>query len=531
MLAETQVKSIVQEIEEDNERNRRAAAKRRVDIYRDGGRPFLIERILREFGRDALAEMRVTPINLLKKIVDKRAGVYKRPPSRKATNDKDQALVDYYVKAMNLDVMFQKANRYVVLSANTVVYVLPKHGKLCAHVVPNYLYSIIPNQLELTKPDMFVFSSFVDEGRVAPDASVPPATGVEGFSEDRGFKFPNDLVASREQDTANNANRYIFWSAEEHFTTDFNGNKFMIPEVGPEQFQNPIGLLPVINVARDRDNETWATQGEDMVDLTIAIQMGWTDLMTIAKHQGFGHLLITGEEKPAKMLLGPNHATYMKSSPNGPAPTMEYVNASPPLAEYKELLTELLGLLLTTNNMEPGAIGGNGTAKTFTSGFHALISMADSLEAIESDKPLMEKMEQETWAVIAAWHNWMFDTQQLADEEAKALGKFSNEFQVSVSFADVKPLESEDERIARVKSLLDLGLLTKLDAIMKLHPGMTQEQAQAKLDEIKAEKESNMAAFQSSFVDSEGVDKPADKGNETPPEQDKEDENDDNGSE
>ena len=124
----------------------------------------------------------------------------------------------------------------------------------------------------------------------------------------------------------------------------------------------------------------------------------------------------------------------------------------------------------------------------------------------------------------------MFDTQQLADEEAKALGKFSNEFQVSVSFADVKPLESEDERIARVKSLLDLGLLTKLDAIMKLHPGMTQEQAQAKLDEIKAEKESNMAAFQSS-MNPMGAKDPIEEDTQTTPQQDNQDQSDDNGNE
>jgi hypothetical protein len=57
--------------------------------------------------------------------------------------------------------------------------------------------------------------------------------------------------------------------------------------------------------------------------------------------------------------------------------------------------------------MDPGSIGGQKQTQQYTSGFHALLSMADSLEAIESDKPIMLDAEKEIWEKIVLWHNWM----------------------------------------------------------------------------------------------------------------------------
>ena len=499
ILTQEIIKQIIEEVEGDAEVNRRASIKRRHDIYKDGGRAFLVEKILREFGEDALSEMRLTPINLLKKIVDKRAGVYKRPPVRKCAIESDQALVDYYTKELSFNEVMQKANRYLCLASNTTVYFRPDHeGCIKASVVPAYQYSLVPDKYEQTEPVCYVFSGFSDAGRVSPQDAPRPATGVQSFSEQKSFKQGRDLVASQEKTLDSSDTNYIFWTDETHVTTDVNGAAYRDPSQGEEQFINPIGMMPVVNVARDRDNEAWATQGEDMVDLTIALQMGWTDVMTIAKHQGFSILTITSEEEPKKLSIGVNRAVWLKTNPSGgPQPSIGYVQGNSPLAEYKELLKELLGLLLTTNSMEPGSIGGT-QSRNFTSGFHALISMADSLEAVEADKPLMLNVEHESWEIIAAWHNWMFDA-NLLPEEARALNKFSEEFDVNVQFADVRPLESEDERINRVKTLMDMGLLTRMDALKKLNPDLTGEQVDAKILEIDGEKQQNITKAQEMF--------------------------------
>ena len=97
--------SAVNEVIDSNETGRRARAKQRHDIYKYGGKNFLIEQLTRVFGADSIKEMRLTPINFLKKVVDKLGSIYKKPPQRLCSDAKDQALLDYYTKALNLSLI------------------------------------------------------------------------------------------------------------------------------------------------------------------------------------------------------------------------------------------------------------------------------------------------------------------------------------------------------------------------------------------------------------------------------------------
>jgi hypothetical protein len=487
-LTDGDIKTVIQEIEDTAEVSRRALAKRRHDIYKDGGKRFLIEQIRREFSEDALKEMRLAPINLLKKIVNKRSSVYKRAPKRTSTDARDQALVDYYVKDLELDQVMQKVNRYYTLFSNTVLYTRPHGDRLVCNVIPPYLYSKLSDEYDKTKETGYVFNAFSEDDRMAATDQVPSATGYSSETLERGYKASTpDLVDSNERDLTNDPRRFMFWTAYEQFTTNAEGSKLVLDiEKGPEQWTNPIGCLPIVNVAKDRDNEQWATQGEDLIDLTLAIQLGWSDVLTVAKNQGFSILTIVSEEEPKKLTIGVNKAVWLKQMPNSPTPSISYVQAQSPLSEYKELLMDLLGLLLTTNDMEAQSIGGKGTAQNFTSGFHALISMSDNLEAVESDKPTMRNAEIAHFNVIAKWHNWMFDIGVLNDK-AKALGKFSDKFEMTIAFAEVKPLESEDEVLGRVEKKVKLGVYTKKDTIKALNPDMTDQQVDEKLAELDAE--------------------------------------------
>lgn len=490
MLTVEQTAQIISEITASDEVTRRTLAKRRHDIYRDGGKNFLIEQIRREFSEDAVKEMRLAPVNLLKKIVNKRSGVYKRAPLRLAEDPKDQDLVKFYEDKLKLNTLMQKANRYYTLQSNCGIYCRPMGNKLVSSVITPYLYSIIANSYERSEIDGYVLNNFVESGLATPSNNLPSATGVQGYSQDPGFGGgKQDKVASNEKQNEMECRRYVFWTDHEHFTTDYKGDRLLFEGMDPEDpqlFVNPIGKKPIVNLAKERDAEVWASQGEDMIDLTIALQLGWSDLLTIAKHQGFGTLTVISEEEPKKLVVGVNRAIWLKATPNAPTPSISYVQANSPLTEYKELLMELLGLLLTTNDMEPNSISGKASTTNYTSGFHALIAMSDNLEAIELDKPAMLEAEKEHFDIIARWHNLMFDFNMLEDD-ARALGKFSDEFKLTVQFADIKPLESEDEKLSRIKQKIDMKLTTRKEALKVLNPDLSDKQIDDKLKMIDEE--------------------------------------------
>jgi hypothetical protein len=497
-ITSEQLKQIIEEISNGgSEETRRAFMKRRHDIYTDGGKKFLIEQIEREFSHDALREMRLAPINILKKVINKRSAVYKAPPIRVAS-DGNQDLVDFYSAELEMDQTMTKANRYFNLFANTAIYPIPtQEGLQKVLVVPPYLYSIHPDPIDPTKVDTWIFNAFVEDSHITRRDDLASATGSQGWNREAGFKTQGDLVASNERDSDRDR-LYIVWNDEQHVTTDSRGNILILdPERDDSQFVNPIGIAPVVNLAKDRDAEPWAGQGEDLVDLALALQIGWTDLLTIAKHQGFSILTVVSPEKPKQLNIGVNRAVWLKQDPElNTTPTISYVQSNSPLSEYKELLMDLLGLTLTTNDMSAQTVGGQGSAKNFNSGFQALIEMSDAIEAIEQDKPKLRDAEKDTWTIISKWHNWMFDEGILRDD-ARQLGKFTDDFEVNIIYRDMKPIESEQETLNVIKDLRDQKLLSRLDAMKKLHPEMTDEQIEEKLKEIDEESQANMERFSS----------------------------------
>jgi hypothetical protein len=227
-----------------------------------------------------------------------------------------------------------------------------------------------------------------------------------------------------------------------------------------------------------------------MIDLTMAIQLGWTDLMTVAKHQGFGVLTIVSEEQPAKMEIGINKAVWLKQVDGRATPSISYTQSQSPLDQYKGLLMDLTALLLTTNDMSPSSVGGTGSTKNYTSGFQALIENSDILEALEGDKPIFIDAEREVWEIIEAWHTYLLES-GTASDEIKALGPISKDFEVQVQFAESTPLESETEIVDRITKLEALGLITKKDALKRLYPDLNNDEIESKIEELKAEKESN----------------------------------------
>lgn len=490
ILTQADVDAMIQEINESSEITRRTKAKRRHDIYKDDGKKFLLEQIKREFSEEAISEMRLAPINLLKKIVQKRSQVYKSAPVRQTELESDQALIDHYVEELDLNMVMIKANIYFTLHSNTAIYCVPDKGKLKVSVVPPFQYSIKPNQMDKTVVDAWVFSAFNQGGQVTPNEDVQPATGVQAWERDPGDLQEGDMIASNEKRTESLGNQYIIWSDLQHMTANEKG-KIISQTMEDGSSPNPIGIAPVINLAKDRDNEPWAKQFEDAVDLSLAIMMGWTDLLTIAKHQGFSILTVVSKEEPKQLKIGVNKAIWLRKKDDGDNPVISYVQANSPLAQYKDLLMDLLALLLSTNNMPPNSIGGVNSRQSYTSGFHALIEMADVIEAIEMDKPYLKGAELSLWEVIKRWHNWMYDMNVL-DDECKAFGKFSDDFKVNIIFKDIKPIESIQEKLNTIKEMNALGLIDRAGSMKMLYPEMTDELIESKLEEIDEEAKERM---------------------------------------
>jgi len=395
LVTKAELKQIAQEINGENERDRRSLALRRQDMYRDAGKRFMIERLVSEFGLDGIKEMRLAPINFLKKIVNRISQVYREPPQRKAVaGGNDQKLVDFYTKKLKLDRHMQQCNRYTTLQANNQLYVTippdkadPTKVNLELSVVPPYLYSLTPSLIRLEVPKAVTFSRMTEEGDAAPRQDIP-RPGQEAFSRERGTKEDVNLVDSNEEDLfpgSASGRVLIYWDDHQHYTLDNRGNILGAdPTKGDEQFVNPIGRIPSTTVARERDNESiWAKQGEDLVDGCLEIQLGLSDILTVQKTQGFSLMTIVSASEPSKLIIGIHKIIWLQPTEDVPNPTVSYVQATSPVRQNMENLKDLLRLLLLTNDVNPGTISGD-SAQAAQSGLSQIIQMSDTIERIES---------------------------------------------------------------------------------------------------------------------------------------------------
>lgn len=484
-LNQDTIKQIVEQINGSNEETRRFDHDRRHQIYLDGGKKYLIEELRREFDDDGLNELRLAPINFLKKIIQKKSQVYRSAPYRQSTtgSESDNALIEYYVTELALDVNMQKANKYYNLHANTALYCYPNKGVLKLSVVPPMLYSILPKEYDQTKVKMWVFGKFKEADVYLDQNALKPATGVQSYDKN----YSNLATPLADMSKAPDTDRtLIFWTDDAHFTTDNEGNIIRLnPEAGEEQFINPIGISPVVHLQKSTDGEPWSVVGGDMPDLQMALAKGWTDVLSIAKHQGFSIMTVTAAEQPQKIKIGINKILYLKQIDGQPTPQVSYLQAQSPLAEYKELLGDLLGLLLATNDISPSTIGGK-MAGNITSGFQAMLEQSDAIEAMRSDQPILRDAEKDLWQVISKWHNYMLDVGVL-NPDAASLGRFSEDFDIQINYQELKPIETIGERLNTVRQLRAERLVTRRDALKMLHPDMTDDQIEVKLEKIDEE--------------------------------------------
>lgn len=484
----------VEQIDSNEEKSRRSYADRRHSIYRDGGREYLIEALKAEFEVKSVTEFRLCPLNFLKKIVQKKSQIFKTPPIRTPNTDKqtDQDLIDFYTSELAFDVQMKKANEYYNLHSNTALYVFPKRDFLDFRVVPPHLYSIVPNPLDRTEVEVWIFNNFAQKHESIAQTDLPAATGMEGFQRDQ--RGVGKVIATDQIDT-DETERFIIWSDFTHATITKKGKILALdPTKGDEQFMNPIGRAPIHHLQRDTDNEAWAQQGEDAADISILLQRMWTDLCSTIKMQGYGQLVISSEEPPKNMVIGLNKVLWARRTEGREPPTFEYISADSRISEIKETLRDLLFLLLTTNDINPSAVGKPDGGASFNSGIQALLEMSDALDAMKADQPAHRDAEKEVWDIVKRWHNWMFDV-GIIREDAKKLGKFSEDFEVQVIFAELKPIETERDRLDLIEQSQRLNLITRKDALKKLHPEKKDEEIDLKIEELDEEKQALIQQF------------------------------------
>lgn len=404
----------------------------------------VVEKAIRaEFKRkETIKELmnRLVPLNIMKKIVDKLAGVYKEAPTRSvATEDKqEQETLDALEECLEINVMMKEANRDFKRSKKALIEIYrDDEDRPALRVIPPHLYRAFAiRKKKKSKPNVIVK---IDEA---------------------------------------NETLYV-WSDESYYITTMDGEvmKERLSELKNEQAQNDYGVLPFVYI-NESSNSIDPIQDDDLYSISMIIPLLLTDLLFGLKYQCWSMIWTVGFK--GDLDFNPNSITHLDFGEEGEVPS---INQIKPDIDSDKLLTVILSImsfLLTTKNLKVENLDSNLTVQNAASGLSKMLDNAESVEDKKDQQAYFLVAERELFYKVRIMFNFWFENNLLNKEFSNAL---PDDFKVITSLKEPTPLISEAEKINSSKSKIDARLSTIKRELKKLNPDMKD----GEIDELYAE--------------------------------------------
>lgn len=480
ILDEAYRRRLITEIEDQENTSRKKESYKRYEILKDRIKKYILEQLLKEVDGQTVLEMqsRIAPVNIFKRVISKKSRVYKTKPKRKAVEGTDQNELDALAEVLNIDTTMKKANKYMEAFYNCDVFVLPfrENGEEKYYYqikpMPPHMYDVIEDCDNPTLARGYVLSHF-DDNTMVYDEDPGQRGAVRAVNSFRDGDGKNQSIADSPADNDEPEKHYIWWGKKYHFT--FNSKGVIIPEKSPDDLLNPIGELPAVSFAKDRDDSFWSMGGDDLVDGSVLINTLLTDLYFNAKMQGSGLFYYFGKGVPKTLKVGPNQAITHDIEDGEPTPVVGFASPSPMLAEQMSSIEQCVALLLTTNDLGVNSVQAKLDGSQASSGIQELIQNAEPMNSVEDDQQQFRDKEFRIMNLAVKWHNLYHSKRALVDDLQK-IGEIK-EVDYSIKFGHVQPFMGEKEKLEIIKGRMDAGLIDKLGAVMEDNPDMDEDEA------------------------------------------------------
>ena len=456
----------IEEVRSGSNTKRIKEDKLRFNVFQGQLRDEIIGFLRSEFLKPETIEAmshRVVPINIVQKIINKLAMVYREAPIRMPVdgNENDQMMIDLYTNSFNLNEKMKWANRYFKLQKNTAL-------------------------------EPFLDRNGVPRLRALPSQSFTPVSD-DPIQPDR----PTGIVKHVRSDASLDAKkmRFHYWTDENFWILDGEGNVVggeMVSIDNPEGV-NPFGKIPFVYIPESDDGNLIPISDDDLISMQFVICALLSDLTFASKYQAWSIYTITGANEDQNIGLNPNSVV---SLPEGAS--LDVVKAQIDIESMLSQVEAQVGMLLTTKNLSVGDITGQVSASNAASGVAKMIDRSETTEDRMDQEAFFINGEKELWDL---WAHHMLPVYVASGRmNPEYQGQFTNEFELSIEFADQKPVVSDKELIELEIMKLDNGLTTKKRALQNLLKDKSEEEIDMLIEEIEEVKKSNVQSFMGGLV-------------------------------
>lgn len=418
---------------------------RRFEIYNGHLEPALRDAIKREFKKPETIEdllYRLVPINIVRKIINKLAGLYIEAPARSPMdrNEQDQILIDSYDTVLRYNLKQKEANRYFKLFKRNLQEVfIDTNGYPMVRNLPRHEYEVFSH------------------------SSINP-------------NVPDMVVKILSEDLDPNKSRYVFWTDTEHLVVDGSGrvDAVAMAELNNPEGINPFGKLPFVYI-NESSHYISPISNDDLLRMGILIPLLLTDLCIAIKWQTWSIIWVSGYD--GEIPASPNSIISLPTGPDGTRPEIGTVKPEVSIDATLNFIHQLTLSLLSTNNLSSVGMPGTMDAQNVASGISKALDESQSTEDKRDQQEYFLKAEDEFWTLLSKFMiPYWRRTNQLA---TRINMEFSRDFVINVHLADPQPAVTEKDQIAIAKEKLKndpVALSTHKIELSRLYPDKDSEQ-------------------------------------------------------
>lgn len=385
--------------------DRKARADKALQYYADEQAEETLRLISRRWSDPAA--FRVFTVNLVKKIVNKRANLYRLPPRRQFTG-MDQGAGDDLYRAINADVVLKRASRLTKLLKTTILQVGWNGERVT-------LSPITPGILDVIADDPENPTRIIVTNRAATEADVT----------------------------------YSDWTATSYTLRDYRGHPISTP--GNPNGVNPYGVLPFVPLFDTLpDDQFFLPGGDDLIESQEAINVALSNLWRAVELQAHGQAWATGLSAGEVISTGPDRAVIL---PEGGQ--FGFAAPNTPIGDILSAIQFVMRQVAATNDLSADVFD---LDRRSESGAAKHVEQVDLREARADDIALWRTYEARLFEVLKAVAN------------THAPGTVPDGASIAVDFAEMSENLTETDRLNNAAKKLQFGVWSPVDVLMNENP-------------------------------------------------------------
>ena len=422
------------------------------------------------------ALQRIPSINILKKANDKISTVYAEPVKRTVSNITDQSIINNIAKYSRLDVAMMHADSMANLQKMAAVEPYFQNGIMYFRVLGGHQF--IPFSDDPLNPlNMTVFIKLAGKRqREYVMEEVNASSGVYSKSPQVEIK---------------NVDTYILYSDSEVLAIDSTGKIMtdVMKELGING-KNEFGVIPQTYINKSHF-ELVPFPDTSGLDTAILIPKLLTDLNYAVQYMSHS-ILWTKNADLGNQELNPDVVINLgEGTDNGAQPEIGSINPQVDIAGVLQMIEFELNGYLSSIGIKTTSLNGLKSGRE-VSGVAKAIDEGDVSMVRRKNLEFFKEIEQKLWNKITQIQNTASSLGLVNKEARKFSSKAMEDF--SIIFGEVKILESVNDKVAKLRFMNEMGIISKFRMLKEFMPDLTEAQLNDLIKESQDEKLKEMEA-------------------------------------